>query len=114
MSKELVGTNAIWYTVRYAQKVKADPKASLVYRIDGAIISPYPSIDTTHITDNDNKLTGKTKLLLLIFLFTFLGMIAGVVLYDWWLLEMTALFLASSVLLAVVLHALCINGFTLV
>ena len=94
----------IWYTVRYAQKVKSNPKASLVYRIDGAIISPYPSIDNTHITDNDTKLPGKTKLLLLIFLFTFLGMIAGVVLYDWWLLEMTALFLASSVLLAVVLR----------
>ena len=94
----------IWYTVRYAQKVKADPKASLVYRTDGAIISPYPSIDTTHVTDSDTKLTGKTKLLLLIFLFTFLGMVAGVVLLDWWLLEMTTLFLASSILLAVILR----------
>ncbi len=93
----------IWYIVRYAKKVKADPKASLVYRTDGGIISPYPSIDTANITDGDTKLAGKTKLLLLLFLFTFLGMIAGVILYDWWLLEMTALFLASSVLLAIIL-----------
>ena len=95
---------AIWYIVRYAQKVKADPTTSLVYKTDGAIVSPYPSINTTNITDGDTKLSGKTKLLLLIFLFTFLIMIAGVVLLDWWLLEMTALFLASSILFAFILR----------
>ena len=93
----------IWYTVKYAQKVKANPEASLVYRIDGAISSPYPSIDADNITDSDTKLAGKTKLLLLIFLFTFLVMVAGVVLLDWWLLEMTTLFLASSILFAIIL-----------
>ena len=94
----------IWYIVRYAQKVKANPAASLVYKTDGAIVSPYPSINTANITDSDTKLSGKTKLLLLIFLFTFLIMIAGVVLLDWWLLEMTALFLASSILFAIILR----------
>lgn len=93
----------IWYIVRYAQKVKANPESSLVYRIDGAVASHYPSIDTAGISETDTKLSGKTKLLLLIFLFTFLGMITGVVAFDWWLLEMTALFLASSILLAVVI-----------
>ena len=93
---------SIWYIVRYAQKVKADPKTSFVYRIDGAILSPYPSIDTTNIVDT--KLETKTKLLLWLFLFTFLGMIAGVILLEWWLLEMTSLFLASSILLAVILQ----------
>ena len=93
----------IWYIVRYANKVKANPETSLVFRIDGDIASRYPAIDSAHITDADTKLSGKTKLLLLIFLFTFLGMVAGVVLFDWWLLEMTALFLASSILIAVIL-----------
>jgi uncharacterized ion transporter superfamily protein YfcC len=94
----------IWYTVRYAQKVKANPQASLVYRTDGEIVSPFPSIDASNITDSDTRLTGKTKMLLLVFLFTFLGMIAGVVILDWWLLEMTTLFLASSILLAIILR----------
>jgi uncharacterized ion transporter superfamily protein YfcC len=46
-------------------------------------------------------LTGRTQLLLLLFLFTFLTMIAGVVFFDWWLMEMTALFLGVSILIAV-------------
>ncbi len=94
----------IWYIVRYAQKVKTDPKASYVYRIDGDIVSPYPSIDNRNISQIETKLSGKTKLLLLIFLFTFLIMIAGVVLLDWWLLEMTTLFLTSAILLAIILR----------
>ena len=94
----------IWYIIRYAKKVKADPATSLVYRTDGTVISPYPSINTSNITDSDTRLSGKTKLLLVIFLFTFLTMIAGVVFFEWWLLEMTALFLASSILLAIILR----------
>jgi uncharacterized ion transporter superfamily protein YfcC len=35
----------IWYIVRYANKVKANPEASLVYKTDGAVVSPYP-LDT--------------------------------------------------------------------
>lgn len=94
----------IWYISRYAKKVKADPTASLVYKTDGAIISPYPSINTSNNTDSDTRLSSKTKLLLVIFLFTFLTMIAGVVFFEWWLLEMTTLFLASSILLAIILR----------
>lgn len=40
----------------------------------------------------------------MIFLFTFLTMIAGVFFFEWWLLEMTALFLVSSILLAIILR----------
>lgn len=94
----------IWYIVQYARKVKANPESSLVFQTDGAIISHYPAIDTSNITENDTRLSFKTKLLLLIFLFTFLGMVAGVVLFDWWLLEMTTLFLASAILIAVIIR----------
>ncbi len=92
----------IWYIVRYAQKIKKDPSASIVYKTDGAVASPYPVVDGNNPADT--KLPGKTKLLLLIFLFTFLTMIAGVVLFDWWLLEMTTLFLSSAILLAIILR----------
>ena len=94
----------IWYLVRYANKVKADPTKSLVYRTDGPVVSPYPSIEPGQVTEADKQLNLKTKLLLLLFLATFLVMIAGVVFWEWWLLEMTTLFLGASILLAIILR----------
>ena len=95
-------TLTIIYLVRYANKVKKDPTASIVYRVDGEVTSPYPAISDTEAAVP--KLAMRTKLLLLLFLFTFLIMIGGVVLKDWWLLEMSTLFLGSSILLAVILR----------
>ncbi|WP_462254764.1 YfcC family protein [Ferruginibacter sp.] len=91
----------IWYIVRYANKVKKDPAASLVYRIDGNVKSLYPNLDTNNT--EVPALDTRTKLLLLLFLITFLTMIRGVIFFEWWLLEMSALFLASSVLLGILL-----------
>lgn len=93
---------SIWYIVRYAQKVKKDPTASLVYKIDGVVLSPYDDIKPTD--EKQEKLDGKTKLLLMLFLSTFLLMIAGVMFMEWWLLEMSTLFLGSSISLAVILR----------
>ena len=92
----------IWYIVRYANKVKKDPSLSLVYQVDGRVQSPYEEMkkEESMVT----KLDMRTKLLLLLFLATFLVMIGGVVFYDWWLLEMSTLFLGSSILLAVLLR----------
>lgn len=92
----------IWYLVRYANKVKKDPTASIVYRIDGPVKSPYEDIVADDSPPPVLKL--RTKLLLLLFLSTFLVMIAGVVFYEWWLLEMSTLFLGSSILLGVILR----------
>ncbi len=90
----------VWYILRYAAKIKKDPTASLVYKIDG-VVKPLYEINIS----NENtmpKLGGKTKLLLLIYIATFLTMIGGVVFLDWWTTEMSALFLGSSILLAVI------------
>ncbi len=92
-------TIMIWYLVRYAQKVKKDPTKSLVYKTDGDVSSPYQNIKSTAVAE---PLSVKTKLLLVLFLATFLTMIAGVVWFDWWLLEMSALFLGVSILIAVI------------
>lgn len=91
----------IWYLVRYAQKVKADPTASLVYRIDGNVSSPFPAVETTGA---EAKLDLRTRFLLILFLATFIVMITGVVKFEWWLPEMTTLFLGSSILLAFILR----------
>jgi uncharacterized ion transporter superfamily protein YfcC len=89
----------IWYVVRYAQKVKLNPEASYVFQCDGLVKSPFASLKVESAPSTSRK---KTNLLLLLFLFTFLILIAGVVLLDWWLPEMSALFLASSILIAVI------------
>lgn len=90
----------VWYILRYAAKIKKDPTASLVYKIDGEVKPLYAVNISKEITIP--KLEWKTKLLLLIYIGTFLTMIGGVVFLDWWTTEMSALFLGSSILLAVI------------
>ncbi len=92
----------ILYIVNYAKKIKANPALSLVYRTDGDVKSPYTPLPNDSGTKQ--KLSGQTRLLLFIFLGTFLMMIFGVVFLGWWLLEMSALFLLSSMITAVVLR----------
>ena len=91
-----------WWLLRYAAKVKKDPTASLVYKIDGIVKSPY-EINTGGQAVPE-KLAVKTKLLLLIFLCTFLTMIGGVVFLQWWTLEMSALLLGASILTAILVR----------
>lgn len=87
----------IWYVVRYAQKVKKDPTQSIIYKVDGEVNSPYETIKSSGTAES---LTGRNTLLLILFLSTFLVMIIGVVWFDWWLIEMSALFLGASILIA--------------
>jgi len=90
----------IWYILRYAAKIKKDPTASLVYKIDGVVKPPYEVTQSSETVVP--KLELKIKLLLLIYLATFLGMVGGVVFLKWWMTEMSALFLASSILVAII------------
>lgn len=88
----------ITYILRYAAKVRKDPSTSLVFQLDGAVQPPYDmAID--HL-ENPPPLDLKTRLLLSIYGLTFVSMVVGVVVLDWWTLEMSTLFLASSLLLA--------------
>jgi uncharacterized ion transporter superfamily protein YfcC len=89
----------IWYLVRYAQKVKKDPTKSLVYRIDGEAKSPYGNLDKAVVSE---PLSGRNKLLLMLFISTFLVMVAGVVWFDWWLVEMSTLFLGTALLVGLI------------
>jgi len=90
----------IWYILRYAAKIKKDPTASLVYKIDGVVKPIYEVNLNSDIAVP--KLGGRTKLLLFIYLVTFLSMIVGVVFFKWWMLEMSTLFLGSSILIGVI------------
>jgi uncharacterized ion transporter superfamily protein YfcC len=92
----------IWYIVRYANKVKKDPTYSLVYRVDGILPSIPANIQVS--STPPEPLSSKTIALLLLFLATFLAMVGGVVWLGWWLTEMTTIFLASSILVAIILR----------
>lgn len=90
----------IWYIVRYAQKVKKDPQASLLY--GGSEVPPL----ALPVTEEKKKtpLDSRTKILLGLFFLTFAMMIFGVVKLEWWLTEMSTLFLGASILFAFILR----------
>ena len=97
----ITGIIMIWYIVRYANNVKKDPTKSLVYKIDGIL----PSLPKAMNADNnDNEPLSKRNILLLIVFFaTFIVMITGVISASWGLLEMTTVFLTSSILVAIIM-----------
>jgi uncharacterized ion transporter superfamily protein YfcC len=89
----------IGFLLRYAQKVKRNPAASLVYRIDGGVQSPFPAFSSATAPGNASK---KNIVLLVLFFLAFAIMITGVVKWGWWLLEMSAVFVVASVLIALI------------
>lgn len=91
----------IWYVVRYAQKVKKDPTKSLLYGMtDAATLASL----TPENPEAKSRLTLKDRSMLLLFFATFVIMIYGVVKKEWWLLEMSALFLGVAILFAIILR----------
>ncbi len=92
---------SIYYIVRYAQKVKKNPSAYLVFKIDGKVKSPFPFIPQQ---EDNTSLNTKTILLLSLFALTFITMITGVIFFDWRLLPMSTVFLASSIIVGIVLR----------
>ncbi len=82
------------HVYRYAQRVKADPGASLVYdlRNEHADVSAdqYPPLTLTR------------KLVLLVMMLGIMTLVAGVIFYGWYLTELSALFVALGIITAVV------------
>lgn len=87
----------IFYLLRYAKKVKRNPATSLVYLTDGNM--PAPPIAGSANEDTVQKPGLRTTVLLILFVSTFIVLIAGVVTRDWWFLEMSTLILAATILI---------------
>jgi uncharacterized ion transporter superfamily protein YfcC len=87
----------IWYILRYAKKIKSNTALSLVLKYDGVVQTNYQILTTN--TQEQTKLSAKTGWLLFIFGATFITMIAAVIFFDWWLVEITTLFFGASLLL---------------
>ncbi|RYY70260.1 MAG: YfcC family protein [Chitinophagaceae bacterium] len=97
----LISVIYIWYVVRYANKVKKDPTQSLLYGLNpSSVVEGMMPVET----GSTAKLSRRNQILLLLFFTTFAIMIFGVVKLEWWLLEMSSLFLGASILFAVILR----------
>lgn len=87
------------YVMRYAERVRKDPSASLVAELKASNEAHFLRNRESH---RDAVLTGRQKLVLLLFGATFAAMVWGVALQGWWMAEMSALFLASAIAVGLV------------
>jgi uncharacterized ion transporter superfamily protein YfcC len=106
----VIGTAiGIWFVMRYASKVKADPSASLVYAHKAENEAAFPGADSG---SDEAALPGREKAVLALFFLAFAVMIYGVIPWEdlgipiptlwWWFPEMTASFLLFAILIGVV------------
>ena len=94
---------SIFFVMRYAGKVRKNPEFSPVYEIDK---------NRTDLMNPDDlpEFTLRRKLILLAFLLTIAMLIVGVMRLDWWITELSALFLIMAIVVALI-AGLGLNGF---
>jgi uncharacterized ion transporter superfamily protein YfcC len=90
--------STIIFLLHYAKKVKADPSKSVIFDQREQIARMFHAEDTEHAT----SLTSRFRLILLLFILSFVVMVTGVVMLDWWFVEMTSVFVVSSILIGLV------------
>lgn len=88
----------ILYILWYGKKVQKDPSKSILFEQKEEIEQLYFSKRTATTT-----LSNAQKIALFLFLMCFIIMIYGVSQLEWWFEEMTAVFLAGSVLIGLIL-----------
>lgn len=87
------------YVMRYAARVKADPRRS--------IVADRLAEHRAHFLKGREEagtpaLTGMRKFVLLLFALSFAVMIYGVAVAGWWMAEMSALFLAAALVVGII------------
>lgn len=86
------------YVMRYAEKVKQDPSASLVFH--------QKADNEQHFLHSKSQevltLTGTRKAVLAIFAVSFATMVWGVSAAGWWMAELSALFIGASIAIGIV------------
>jgi uncharacterized ion transporter superfamily protein YfcC len=87
----------IFFVMRYAARVKADPQTS--YVADRAAENRKRFLKEANEQVSFPELTQTRSAILTVFAVTFAVMIAGVVAWEWWMGEMSGLFLASSIVI---------------
>ncbi|MBF8150668.1 YfcC family protein [Winogradskyella sp. F6397] len=92
-------TITILYILRYAKRVKNDPSKSLIYDQRDQIAKLFTIKDSSHIDFN-----WRLKLALFVFTSSFILMIIGVSVLDWWFVEMTTVFLVGAILIGFIIQ----------
>ncbi len=87
------------YVMRYAERVRKDPARSLVADLKASNEAHFLHNREDH---SASVLTTRQMLILLMFGATFAAMVWGVASQGWWMAEMSALFLASSIAVGLV------------
>ncbi len=87
------------YIIRYAERVRKNPKTSLVHRLEPEVKNHFELIET-----GTTKIDLRSKLMLVVFGLTFVMLVFGVVRLHWWMTEMSALFLGSAIVSAFLLR----------
>ncbi|MBC3759792.1 YfcC family protein [Hyunsoonleella sp. SJ7] len=85
----------IFYILRYAKKVKADPSKSFVYSQKEEIEALFGM----KTNGKDVVFTNRLRLITMVFSLCFIIMIVGVSFLDWWFVEMTTVFLIGAILI---------------
>lgn len=83
---------AIWYTMRYANKVKKDPKLSIVYDIDFGEMA----LDKDKLAKS--AFTTPHKIIMIGFLLTVIVIVIGALKLGWYINEIAALFLIMTII----------------
>lgn len=97
----VVGTTiCIAYTIRYANRVRADPSTSLAPPLPTG--ETVPALAGAADAATPPAVTARIRLLLGLFAVIFAIMIWGVSRMGWWFLEMTTLFLASAIIVGII------------
>lgn len=89
----------VGYVMRYAAKVKRNPSASIVADLAESNRLHFLGHDQT---EKSLEMTTLRKLVLGVFVLTFVVMIYGVSAGGWWMAEMSALFLGATVLIGLI------------
>lgn len=87
---------AVWYVMRYAAKVKADPTKSVLYGV-----KTEEQIKEEHTLKNI-ELTNRHKGVLVVFLLGLIVMIYGVMEYGWYINQISSIFLAIGIVSIIV------------
>lgn len=90
----------VLWVMRYAERVKADPSRSLVYDMKADNEAHF--LKGMSSDGGDVDFTAKHKIVLVIFVASFALLIYGVSVLGWWMGEMSAMFLAASILVGIV------------
>ena len=85
----IVIATTLWYTFRYAKKIKQDPSASLMTDVD------YHDLGLN--TEENIELTLSRKLILVAFVAAIIMLLVGVMKFGWYITEMGALFFGLGI-----------------